>query len=73
MKTEEQIMKEFIRTKTIADKSYLRGLLFCLGRNDLRVMTDEHINEIAKEFKNKSQSFNIKIKKNNNYKGETRI
>lgn len=51
MKTEEQIMREFIRTKTIADRSYLRGLLFCLGRNDLRTLTNEHIETITKEFK----------------------
>jgi hypothetical protein len=51
MKTENQIKQEFIRTKTIADKSYLRGLLFCLGRNDLRVMTQDHIFEIVKQFR----------------------
>ena len=51
MKTEQQIMKEFIRVKIIADKSYLRGLLFCLGRNDLRIMTNAHVDEIARQFK----------------------
>ena len=62
MKTENQIKQEFIRTKTIADKSYLRGLLFCLGRNDLRVMTNEHVGEIVRQFKEeiKKDKFTIK-------------
>lgn len=51
IKTKEEIMREFIRAGIIADKSYLRGLLFCLGRNDLRVMTDAHVREIVMYFK----------------------
>jgi hypothetical protein len=60
MKTEQQIMREFIRVRNIADKSYLRGLLFCLGRNDLRIMTKEHLFEIVKEFR---EELNLTIKK----------
>ena len=60
MKTKEQIMREFIRVRNLADKSYLRGLLFCLGRNDLRVMTQDHIFEIVKQFR---EELNLTIKK----------
>lgn len=62
MKTENQIKQEFIRTKNIADKSYLRALLFCLGRNDLRVMTNEHIMEIVRQFKEELKKDKITIK-----------
>jgi len=60
MKTKEQIMREFIRVRNLADKSYLRGLLFCLGRNDLRVMTQDHIFEIVKQFR---EELKLTIKK----------
>ena len=51
MKKEEEIMNEFVRTHIIADHSYLRGLLFCINRNDLKTLTNEHILEIVKIFK----------------------
>jgi hypothetical protein len=60
MKTEKEIMKEFIRTKIIADKSYLRGLLFCLGLKDYKIQTNEHIETIVKEFKDKLKGGNLK-------------
>jgi hypothetical protein len=61
MKTEQQIMREFIRVRNIADKSYLRGLLFALGLRDYKTQTNEHIDAIVREFKEELQ-FTIKKK-----------
>jgi len=45
MKTNVEIINEFERVMFIAHKFYLNGLLFCLGRADLEINSDERATE----------------------------
>jgi hypothetical protein len=56
MKTETEIINEFERAAgTFAHRFYLNALLFCIGRDDLKIdsNTDKNINDVLKQLKGK--------------------
>jgi hypothetical protein len=52
-KSREEIIKRIEDTIWIADKFYINGLLWCLGRKDLGISHDKNYTGKIKNIKNK--------------------